>query len=222
MAAGGLTRARRRVAAAAARVGRDPREVTVVVVTKNRSHDEILAVYDEGQRVFAENRADALTYRIEGGLPDDVTWHFVGSLQRRKVKVVAPLVGLLHSMDRAHLEAAWAKQSDPPPVLLQVNLAEEPQKHGYRGDEIIAAAERLAALGVEVRGLMIIPPIPSVPEDSRRWFLGLAELGAELQTRYPAATELSMGMSDDFEVAVECGATMIRLGRTIFEAVEGS
>jgi uncharacterized pyridoxal phosphate-containing UPF0001 family protein len=123
-------------------------------------------------------------------------------------------------MDREHLEGSWAAQSDAPPVLLQVNLAEEAQKHGYHRDDVLTAAGRLSDLGVVVNGLMVLPPTPEYPEDSRRWFTALAELGAELQVDRPQASVLSMGMSDDFEVAVECGATMVRLGRAIFEPDE--
>lgn len=217
MAVDGLTAARRRIAEAAARSGRDAAEVSLLVVSKGRTDDEILDLYEAGHRLFAENRAETLVDRLEGSLPHDIVWHFVGSVQRRKVKQVAPRIELLHSMDREHLEAAWAAQPDRPPVLLQVNLAEEPQKHGYRRDDVLDAATRLADLGVAVRGLMILPPAPQVPEDSRGWFTELAKLGAELRAAYPEAVELSMGMSDDFEVAVECGATIVRLGRTIFE-----
>jgi PLP dependent protein len=215
-----LTIARRRIADAATRSGRDPGDVTLVVVCKGRSDAQVAELYEAGQRLFAENRAEALVRRVGGPLPDDIVWHFVGSVQRRKAKLVAPIATLLHSMDREALEATWAAQQDPPPVLLQVNLAEEPQKHGYRRDEVVGAAKRLEDHGVLVRGLMTLPPAPAVPEDSRPWFTQLAALGAELGSVYPGATELSMGMTDDFEVAVECGATMVRLGRTIFEPGE--
>jgi pyridoxal phosphate enzyme (YggS family) len=220
MAAQGLIDARRRIAAAAARAGRDPADILLVVVSKGRSDDEVRSLYDAGHRVFAENRADALIGRLEGSLPGDIVWHFVGSVQRRKARLVAPRTALLHSMDREPLEATWAAQPVSPPVLLQVNLASEQQKQGYIEDEVLAAAGRLTDHGVAVHGLMVLPPAPQHPEDSRRWFSTLAQLGGELTTVYPGAAGLSMGMSDDFEVAVECGATMVRLGRTIFETGE--
>jgi hypothetical protein len=220
MAVAALADAERRIAAAARRVGRDPDEVSLVVVSKGRTDAAVLELYDAGHRLFAENRAETLVDRVEGPLPHDITWHFVGSVQRRKVKLVAPRIELLHSMDREHLEAAWAARPEPPPVLLQVNLAEEAQKHGYRRQDVLSAAGRLSDLGVTVGGLMVLPPAPEDPEDSRRWFTSLAQLGTELQAGHPQATGLSMGMSDDFEVAVECGATMVRLGRAIFELGE--
>ncbi len=220
MAVTALADAERRIASAARRVGRDPDEVSLVVVSKGRTDAAVLELYDAGHRLFAENRAETLADRAERPLPHDITWHFVGSVQRRKVKLVAPRIELLHSMDREHLEAAWAGRPEPPPVLLQVNLAEEAQKHGYRREDVLSAAGRLSDLGVTVGGLMVLPPAPEDPEDSRRWFTSLAELGTELQAGHPQATGLSMGMSDDFEVAVECGATMVRLGRAIFEPGE--
>ena len=217
MAVGGLIDARRRIAEAASRAGRDPDEVSLVVVTKGQSDDDVRRISDTGPRLFAENRADALVAR-RAVLPDDVRWHFVGSVQRRKAKVISSGIELLHSMDRERLEVAWASLPEPPPVLLELNLGEEPQKHGYTREEFLDAAKRLSAAGIEIRGLMVLPPAPAEPEDSRPWFTELATLGAALRAEYPEAVELSMGMSDDFEVAVECGATMVRLGRTIFVA----
>ena len=216
MAAAGLIEARRRIAAAAARADRDPEDVELVVVSKGQSDDAVRRIYDAGHRLFAENRADALIARLEGGLPTDIVWHFVGTVQRRKAKAIAPRIELLHSMDRERLETVWARQPAPPPVLLQVSLAGETQKHGYERGAVLDAAGRLNDLGVAVRGLMILPPAPQVPEDSRGWFAELAGLGTELRAIYPEAKELSMGMSDDYEVAVDCGSTMVRLGRTIF------
>jgi PLP dependent protein len=221
VAADGLRRAQERIAAAAWRAGRDPGDVRLVVVSKGRSDESVGEVYDAGHRLFAENRVEALLDRLDAGFPEDLIWHFVGTVQRRKVKGVAANVALLHSMDRQHLEASWAAQPGHAPVLLQVNLAAEPQKHGYAAGEVLAAADRLAALGVEVLGVMTLPPLPKKPEDSRPWFAELAALGERLRSDHPGATELSMGMSDDFEVAVECGATMVRLGRTIFGPPNG-
>lgn len=216
MGAAELNDARRRLAAAAERAGRAPGDVQLVVVTKGRSDAAVAELYRAGQRLFAENRADALLGRQGGALPTDITWHFVGTVQRRKVRAIAPYTALLQSMDRPALEEAWAAQPDPPPVLLQVNAAGEEQKHGYRADELAAAARRLTDLGVVVRGLMTLPPAPRVAEDSRPWFADLAGFGAALREEFPEATELSMGMSDDFEVAVAEGATIVRIGRALF------
>ena len=160
MAVRELTEVQRRIASAVRRAGRQPSDVTLVAVSKGRSDSEVQRLYDSGHSLFAENRAEALASRLGGPLPVDITWHFVGSVQRRKVKVIASSVELLHSMDRPRLEGAWAQLPDPPPVLLQVNIAAEPQKHGYAPAEVLEAAQRLVDLGVPVRGLMILPPAP--------------------------------------------------------------
>ena len=219
MATDGLIAAPGRLGAAAARAGRDPGEVKLVVVVKGQPDEAVLELYESGHRVFAENRADALEQRQQA-LPADIEWHFVGSVQRRKAKAIAPRVVLLHSMDRERLETTWAALEQRPPVLLQVNVAGEEQKHGYAPEAIPDAADRLGSLDVRVLGLMVLPPAPRVPQDSRPWFERLAALGAEIRSRHPDAVELSMGMTDDFEVAVECGATIVRLGRTIFGVQE--
>lgn len=218
MVAERVAEVRRRIAAAARRAGRDPEEVTLVVVTKERSDDEVRAVCAAGVRDLGENRAAELVARIRAELPADVRWHFVGTLQRRKARLVAPHVHLLHSMDRIELARTWAAQDRVAPVVLQVNVARDPRKHGFAPEEAVAAAEAVAALGIEVRGLMTIPPRPRRPEDSRPWFEALRELRDAVAAAVPGATELSMGMTDDFEVAVECGATMVRVGRAIFVA----
>jgi hypothetical protein len=206
-----------RIGAAARRSGRDPGDVTLVAVSKGRTDDEVRSVYRAGQRDFGENRAAGLTERLRSGLPDDIRWHFVGTLQRRKVRLVAPLVVLLHSLDRVELARAWAGQEVAPPVLLQVNVGREPQKHGFDPDEVLDAADQIQGIGLAVEGLMTIPPRPETPEDSRRWFDVLAALGQRLRERHPGAVQLSMGMSDDFETGVEAGATIVRVGRAIFE-----
>jgi pyridoxal phosphate enzyme (YggS family) len=221
MVADRLRAVRYRVAAAAERSGRDPDDITLVAVSKGRPIADIIAAYEAGQRDFGENRAQDLERRI-GQVPDDVVWHFVGSVQRRKVKLIAPTVSLLHSLDRPALIAAWGNLDDPPPALLQVNVALEPQKHGF----VPAAAESAAATavdaGIPLVGVMTIPPLAVLPDDSRRWFEELRRIRDLLREQFPQVRELSMGMTDDFEVAVECGATIVRVGRAIFEPMNGS
>lgn len=203
-----------RVAAAAARVGRSPDEVTVVAVSKGRTVEEIAALHDAGHRHFGENRAAELAAKAPR-LPGDIAWHFVGAVQRRKLPVVRALAALVHSFDRVALVAPWGG-AEAPPVLVQVNLAAEPQKHGVATGEAAALVEAAEAAGIRCRGLMVMPPIAAHAEESRVWFRRLADLGRSLAERHPALVELSMGMSDDFEVAVEEGATLIRVGRAIF------
>jgi hypothetical protein len=221
MVADRLRAVRYRVAAAAERSGRDPDDITLVAVSKGRPIADIIAAYEAGQRDFGENRAQDLERRI-GQVPDDVVWHFVGSVQRRKVKLIASTVSLLHSLDRPALIASWGNLDDPPPALLQVNVALEPQKHGF----VPAAAESAAATavdaGIPLVGVMTIPPLAVLPDDSRRWFEELRRIRDLLREQFPQVRELSMGMTDDFEVAVECGATIVRVGRAIFEPMNGS
>jgi pyridoxal phosphate enzyme (YggS family) len=211
---------RLRIAAAAARVGRDPAGVTLVIVGKGQSAGALMALYDQGHRDFGENRAQELVAKVEQ-LPADVRWHFIGPLQSNKVRLVRPVVKLLHSFDRLDLAAAWMKGPGlPPPVMVQVNIGYEPQKHGVRPETVAEVVDELEAKGVPVRGLMAIPPVGDDPEHSRGYFRRMATLLAELNAGHPLLTELSMGMTDDFEVAVEEGATFLRVGRAIFASTE--
>jgi hypothetical protein len=205
-----------RVGAAARRAGRDPHDVTVVAVSKTMGHDEIMEVYEAGHRDFGENRAQELAAKAPE-LPGDIRWHFVGSLQSNKARLVRGTTFLLHSMDRRSLGSAWMKGPGmPPPVLVQVNTGDEAQKSGISPDEVPATLQWTARLGLDVRGLMAIPPIPDDPEDSRPHFRLLRQLRDEAAIEHPSVTLLSMGMTDDFEVAIEEGASLIRVGRAIF------
>ncbi len=207
---------RSRLTEAALRSGRDPATVTLVAVSKSHEVDDIAAVYALGHRDFGENRAQEMAEKAVR-LPDDIRWHFVGGLQSNKARLIRPITHLLHSMDRESLAGAWAKGAGlPPPVLLQVNTGREPQKSGVMPEETAGALERIAGLGLEVRGLMAIPPMTDDPERQRPHFAQLRELRDGLASDHPGLTELSMGMTDDFEVAVEEGSTMIRVGRAIF------
>jgi PLP dependent protein len=205
-----------RVARAAARAGRSPDEITVVAVSKGHGSGEIMSVYERGHRDFAENRAQELAAKTVE-LPSDIRWHFVGPLQTNKVRIVRPATVLLHSFDRDDLGRAWLKGPGlAPPVLLQVNIGREPQKHGFDPDETADACSRAVRLGVDVVGLMAIPPLVDDPDDARPFFQQLRALRDTIATSIPSVRELSMGMTDDFEVAVEEGATLIRPGRAIF------
>ena len=205
-----------RVTAAAERSGREVTDVTVVAVSKTFGPEAIRTVHQFGHRDFGENRAQELADKAPQ-LPGDIRWHFVGSLQSNKVGLVRGLTHLLHSMDRLSLAEAWMKgRGLAPPVLLEVNIGAEPQKSGVSPDGAEEALEEMLGLGVDVRGLMVIPPIPERPEDSRPHFARLREIRDRLALIHPRVRELSMGMSDDFEVAIEEGSTIIRIGRAIF------
>ena len=216
MAAVRLNEVAERIAAAAARVGRSPDEITLVAVSKTAGTAALQEAYRAGHRDFGENRAARL---VEGAaaLPPDCRWHFIGRLQGNKVARVRPVACLLHSLDRPDLAGYWVKGPGlPPPVLVQVNVAGEEAKGGVRPPEAESLVAAATGLGIEVRGLMTIPPLPQRPEDSRRHFRTLAALRERLAGRWPGLTELSMGMTEDFEVAVEEGATLLRVGRAIF------
>ena len=205
-----------RVIAAASRAGRSPDEVTVVAVSKTMSRRDILAVYEQGHRDFGENRAGELAVKAPD-LPDDIEWHFVGALQSNKARTVRGVVDLLHSMDRRSLGKAWMKgHGVPPSVLAQVNVGDEPQKSGVAAGEVGSALGWMVDMGLDVRGLMTIPPMPESPEDSRAHFERLRRIRDEVSAIHPSVVELSMGMSDDFEVAIAEDASIIRVGRAIF------
>jgi pyridoxal phosphate enzyme (YggS family) len=205
-----------RVVRAAAAAERDPGAITVVAVSKTHSVEEIMTVYETGHRDFGENRAQELSDKAPR-LPDDIRWHFVGGLQSRKARSVRPIVSLLHSMDRRSLGSAWMKgQGHPPPVLAQVNVGDEEQKSGVAVADIVEGVDWMVSLGLDVRGLMAIPPIPERPEESRPHFARLREIRDRVASRHPSVVELSMGMTDDFEVAISEGASIIRVGRAIF------
>jgi pyridoxal phosphate enzyme (YggS family) len=198
-----------RVEAAAARSGRERRDVRVVAATKTVPVDPIRELVAAGCVDLGENRAQELLAKapdLEDGLA--VTWHFIGPVQRNKVNALAPWVTWWHTVDRPALVAALGTRVPGAAVLLEVNLAGEPQKAGCAPDEVSRLVDSARAAGLDVRGLMAIPPHPG---DPRRWFAALADLAAREGLR-----ELSMGMSEDYEAAIEEGATMVRVGRVLF------
>ena len=215
MATDGLTNVRKRAAAAAVRAGRSPDDVTIVAVSKTVGPAEIEAAYQAGHRDFGENRSHELAAKAPQ-LPDDIVWHFIGSLQSRKAKEVAPIADVVHSMDRESLLSAWARTGGSARLFLQVNLAGEQQKHGANPEGVAGLLERAQELEVPISGLMLMPPLVLDAEENRPWFCQLREMRDEMLPNWPQLTELSMGMTDDFEVAIEEGATLIRVGRAIF------
>jgi pyridoxal phosphate enzyme (YggS family) len=205
-----------RVAAAASKADRSVDDITVVAVSKTFDRDDIMSVYHQGHRDFGENRAGELADKASD-LPADIRWHYVGALQSNKARSVRGVVHLLHSMDRRSLAKAWMKgQGKAPPVLAQVNVGEEPQKSGVDPAMLDGELGWMEELGLDVRGLMAIPPIPERPEDSRPYFAELREMRDRVIAEHPAVVELSMGMTDDYQVAIAEGASIIRVGRAIF------
>lgn len=187
-----------------------------MAVSKTKSVEEIKKVYDLGHRDFGENRAQELAVKAPQ-LPDDIRWHFVGGLQTNKVRLIRDTTTLLHSMDRESLAKAWVKgKGRPPATLVQVNVGEESQKHGVEPDSLVSLLSRFTELEVPVVGLMAIPPIPVSPEESRPYFNEMFRLRERLEGSYRGLSVISMGMTDDFEVAIEEGTSLIRVGRAIF------
>jgi PLP dependent protein len=210
---------RDRVSAAARRSGRDGSDVTIVAITKTWPADVAAAALRAGVTDLGENRAQELAQK-RAIVDEGARWHFVGHLQTNKVRRVAG-VTLIHSVDRFGLGEAIARRAVEmgivQEVLLEVNASGEASKHGVAPDEMVALAEQLLGLdGLRVRGLMTVPPLPEQPENSRPYFAQLMTMRDQLQRMVPGATELSMGMTRDFEVAVEEGATIVRVGEAIF------
>jgi pyridoxal phosphate enzyme (YggS family) len=201
---------RTRIADAAGRAGRDPSGVTLVGASKTVPAERLVEAVDAGLRDLGENRAQELLAKAPvldaaGRTP---RWHFVGRVQRNKVAALAPYVALWHSVDRLPLGEAIARRAPGARVLVQVDVADEPQKGGCTPDDAPGLADSLRALGLDVAGLMTVPPRAA---DARACFATVRELASRV-----GADELSMGMSEDFEVAVEEGATIVRVGRAIF------
>ena len=206
-----------RIEAAAARARRDPSEVTLIGVTKTVAPARVRAAVEAGLRHLGENRVQEAAAKKEalGPLPG-VIWHLIGHLQSNKAARAAEMFDWVHSVDSAEvgrrLDRAAATHPTPLPVLLQVDLGHEPTKHGLDEGELNEVVSELAGLaGIELRGLMTIPPAAANPEDARPWFRRLRTLRDRL-----GLPELSMGMTGDFEVAVEEGATLLRVGRALF------
>lgn len=211
----GLARTRERIGAAAARAGRDPGDVELVAATKYVAREEMGTLADAGITVVGENRAQDLQAKV-AAYGERFTWDFIGHLQSRKVKVVAPLVRRIHSVSSdsvlTQLEKVGPALGRELEVLVEVNVSGEEAKSGLAPPDLDPYLARLAEIpGVRAVGLMTMPPRAERPEDSRRWFALLAELAAARDLPH-----LSMGTTQDFEVAVEEGATLVRIGTSIF------
>jgi pyridoxal phosphate enzyme (YggS family) len=210
-----LQRVRERVARAAERSGRRPEDVLLIGVSKTVDAERIRQGVAAGLRALGENRVQEAKDKI-ALLGRPVPWHLIGHLQTNKVKDALALFDLIHSLDRLELarEIHRRAQGRPVDALLQVNVGGEASKGGFEPAEVAAALDALAAFpALRVRGLMTIPPPVERAEDARPWFRALAELA-----KRHGLTELSMGMSADFEIAIEEGATMVRVGTAIFGA----
>lgn len=217
---------RYKMAMACEKAGRDPASVKLIAVSKFMPQTDIAAAIAAGQRDFGENYAQELTrkaFASEGAVPP-VAWHFLGGLQSKKIKSIIPIVSSIHSVDRESVIVELEKRTSadhPTTVFLEINTGGEQQKSGAAPADAEALCRMLLAIpGVRLEGLMCIPPFADDPEESRQHFAFLRKLRDDLVSRLTPPNEqlsgLSMGMTADYPVAIEEGATVIRIGTAIF------
>ena len=221
--AANLTQIRERIAAVAQKVGRSPEDIRLVAVSKTHPAALVDEAAQAGQQLFGENYVQEFTAKAsEVTMP--VEWHFIGHLQSNKVRQVAGKVTLIHSVDRLSLaeeiDRQWGKLGQICPVLIEVNVGGEATKSGTTAAAALELVRSVAALThVRIKGLMTMPPFFDDPEAARPYFQELRELAATIEREAVPGVEmqeLSMGMSGDFEVAIEEGATLVRVGTAIF------
>ncbi len=217
-----VARVKERIRRAAERAGHDAAGVRLVAVSKTMPAETVREAFLAGARLFGENYVQEAVSKIES-LHIDAEFHFIGHLQTNKVKYVAPHVTMIHSVDSAKLAQEISRRAEQlgrvMDILIQVNVAGEESKFGIRPDVLVPLLREIAPLkGVAVKGLMTMPPFFDQPERVRPFFRALRELAESVKDVPPTVetVELSMGMSGDFEVAVEEGATLVRVGTSIF------
>jgi PLP dependent protein len=215
-----LQRIREKMAAAAERSHRDPDEITLIVVTKNVTEDHIRRAVAAGATDLGENRVQEAREKINS-LGGSVRWHMIGHLQNNKVKQAVGLFNMIHSVDSEALAIEIDRQAGlagvRQAVLVQVNTSGESAKHGVSPEHVDALVRKAASLPhLRLKGMMTIPPLSHDPEKSRPYFRWLAEKAETLRQSGMQVRDLSMGMSGDYEVAIEEGATLVRIGTAIF------
>lgn len=210
-----------RVAAAVEKAGRLAGDVQLIAVSKKQDAEKVRAAFDAGQPIFGESKVQEARVKIPL-LPSGVRWHFIGHLQKNKIRHALPLFEMFHSVDSLALAQDMQRIADEegvrPRVLLEINVAGEGSKFGFASENLKQEMEPLLQLGrLEIEGLMTIPPFAPEAEDSRRYFVQLRKLRDELEQQFGLRLPtLSMGMSNDYEVAIEEGATFVRVGTAIF------
>jgi len=216
-----LERVREEIARAAAKSGRTTDDVELVAITKTHPADKVREAIETGQTLFGESRVQEARVKIPE-LPSSLRWHFVGHLQKNKIRHALPLFEMIHSVDSLGLAQEMNRIAEEegmhPRVLLEVNVAGEGSKFGFTPEKLREEMESLLALPrLSILGLMTIPPIAEEAEASRKYFIALRELRDRLQSDFHVdLAQLSMGMTQDFAVAVEEGATLVRIGTAIF------
>lgn len=218
-----LEQVRKNIDEACRMAGRDPKEVTLIAVSKTKPVSTLKEAYDAGARCFGENKVQEIMDK-HPQLPEDIQWHMIGHLQRNKVKYIVDKVSMIHSVDSLRLaqtiEQEAAKHNVCVPVLLEVNVAQEESKFGLKMDEVLPLIETIADFPhIKVQGLMTIAPYVENAEDNRDFFRQLKKLSVDIEAKNinnVSMSVLSMGMTGDYQVAVQEGATMVRVGTGIF------
>lgn len=213
----------KRIEAACTRCGRDRSEVTLIAVSKTKPVEMLEEIYALGERNFGENKVQELNGKYEV-MPRDIHWHMIGHLQRNKVKYIIDKAELIHSVDSLRLARTISEEAQKHQctahILLEVNVAEEESKFGMTVEEAPKLAEEIAALpNIQIEGLMTIAPFVENPEENRPVFQKLRKLSVDIRAKNinnVTMAVLSMGMTNDYEIAIEEGATMVRVGTAIF------
>lgn len=220
-----LKQVEEQIQAACKRAGRERGEVTLIAVSKTKPVSMLQEVYDEGIRCFGENKVQELTEKMPE-LPEDIQWHMIGHLQRNKVKYIVGKVALIHSVDTYRLaeeiNIQAKKKNVIVPILVEVNIAQEESKFGTSAEEAIQLVEDISELeNIKIQGLMTIAPNVTNPEENRPYFKAIKKLSVDITNKNihnVSMDILSMGMTGDYTVAIEEGATMVRVGTGIFGA----
>ena len=220
-----LAKVEQNIALACKNAGRAREEVTLIAVSKTKPVPMLQEIYDEGIRDFGENKVQELASKYEE-LPKDIRWHMIGHLQRNKVKAVIDKACLIHSVDSYRLaeeiNIQAKKKNITVPILVEVNIAEEESKFGIHREDAIALVEQIAELdNLRIQGLMTIAPYVEDPEDNRQYFRSIKQLSVDIAQKNidnVSMSVLSMGMTGDYMVAIEEGATLVRVGTGIFGA----
>ena len=216
-----LERVGRQIASAAAKSGRSADAVELVAISKTHPTEKVREAIEAGQGLFGESRVQEARAKIPE-LPSNIRWHFVGHLQKNKVRQALPLFEMIHSVDSLALAQDINRIAEEeglhPRILLEVNVAGEGSKFGFSPEKLREQMEELLALSrLSILGLMTIPPLAKGSEASRKYFVQLRELRDHVQTEFRVDfAQLSMGMTQDFPIAVEEGATLVRVGTAIF------
>lgn len=220
-----LAQVQKNIEEACKKAGRSTDEVTLIAVSKTKPVEMLQEIYDQGIREFGENKVQEMCNKMEV-MPSDIKWNMIGHLQTNKVKYIVGKTSLIHSVDSLHLAKEIQKQAVKNDVicdiLVEVNIAGEETKFGTSRDEAIQLVEEIAKLDhIHIKGLMTIAPFVDDPEDNREYFKGIKQLSVDIAAKNihnVSMNVLSMGMTGDYMVAIEEGATMVRVGTGIFGA----